>query len=79
MCVFMLRQDKGMRLTPRGVDNDMWEWISGVDQWNKATHVNLVVSRVNEENSTRSMTKLLLVKHLGHKKSFTLENDEQVY
>lgn len=36
--------DKGMRLSPRGVDNDMWEWIRRLDQWNKAKHVNLLVS-----------------------------------
>lgn len=39
MCVYLC-SDKGMSLSPRGVDNDMWEWISEVDQWNKATHVN---------------------------------------
>ncbi len=36
------------------------EWISGVDQWNKATHVNLVASRVYKESSARSTTKLLI-------------------
>lgn len=59
MYVFMLRQGHEF-VAYRGVDNDIWEWISAVDQWNKATHVNLVASRVHEENSTRSMTKLLI-------------------
>lgn len=36
------------------------EWISGEDQWNKATHVNLVASRVYKENSARLTTKLLI-------------------
>lgn len=52
--------DKGMSLSPRGVDNDMWEWISGADQWSKATHVNVLASGVYEENSARSTTKLLI-------------------
>lgn len=50
MCVCSC-SDKGMSLSPRGVDNDMWEWIRGEDQWNKATHVNLMASGEYEENS----------------------------
>lgn len=38
-----------MSLSPRGVDIDIWEWISGADQWSKATYVNLVALGVYEE------------------------------
>lgn len=36
--------DKGASVSARGVDNDMREWISEVDHWNKATQINLVAS-----------------------------------